>query len=755
MKRRTWLLSAVGAAGTLVVGWSVVPPASRVGSASLMPPTEGDVALNGWIKIRKDGHVVLAMPRSEMGQGVHAGLMMLAADELDTPMEHIHLEQAAHEKLYGNVAMLVSSLPFHPLESEGAEKPFKIEAGEWMVGKIAGALGINATGGSSSLADGWEPVRQAAAAVRSALMMAASMQWKMPLSELTLETGRVVHRGGRSAHFGLLAAFAAGVPLGPVTPKPPAAWSRIGKTTARPDIPSKVFGTAQFGIDVRQEGMLFAAVRMCPMLGGTVAKLDSAKALTMPGVQRVVELPADGGSTAGFAVVARNTWQARQALDAVEVQWAQRSAGALDSSRIEAALWERLEHDEGFAFYSHGDIAKTEAGAAKVVEARYSAPYLAHATMEPMNCTARYAKGALEVWAPTQVPGFARDIAARATGLAPEKVQLHVTLLGGGFGRRLDVDFVAQAARVARACEGTAVQLLWSREEDTTHDFYRPMHVAKLRSVVDAGGQVKSLRIQSAGDAITPRWMERGLPALAGPVDTPDKTTAEGLFDLPYGFEHQHMAHVATRSGVPVGFWRSVGHSHNAFFSESFIDELAAQTGRDPLEFRRALLQKAPRYLAVLNLAADKAGWGQPLPAGRKRGIALHESFGSIVAEVVEVSEQDGRPRVHRVVCAIDCGTVVNPGAVAQQMESSVVYALTAALYGRIDIRDGVVQQDNFPRYPLVTLAQTPLVETWTIASTRPPAGVGEPGVPPLAPAVGNAWFALTGKRLRSLPLTT
>jgi isoquinoline 1-oxidoreductase beta subunit len=425
----------------------------------------------------------------------------------------------------------------------------------------------------------------------------------------------------------------------------------------------------------------------------------------------------------------------------------------LESARIQQSLLDVLQTDKGHTFYEKGDATAAEAAAARVLEATYTAPYLAHATMEPMNCTVRLLDGKLEVWAPTQVPGFARNLAARVAGISVEQVTLHVTYLGGGFGRRLDADFVGQAVRVAMACEGNPVQLLWSREEDTTHDFYRPLHVAQLRAVIDAKGQVRSLRIHSAGDAITPRWMERGLPALAGPVDTPDKTTAEGLFDLPYGFDHQHMAHVATHSGVPVGFWRSVGHSHNAFFSEGFVDELAFETRQDPLAFRQTLLKDAPRYLAVLNLAAEKAGWGTPLPAGQARGIALHASFGSIVAEVVEMSLPDGKPRVHRVVCAIDCGTAINPGLVAQQMESAVVFGLTAALYSRIDIVNGAVQQSNFNNYPMVSLAQAPRVETWIVPSRRPPSGVGEPGVPPVAPAVANALFVLTGKRQRSLPL--
>lgn len=752
MRRRTWILSALGATGALVVGWGILPPRSRLGAPETMLPTAGDVALNGWIKIAQDGSVVLAMPRSEMGQGVHTGLAMLVAEQLDAPLGLVRLEQARDDKIYGNVSMLVASLPFHPLESEGGVKPAKVRLGEWMVGKIARELGINATGGSSSLADAWDVVPVAAAAARAALLGSAAQQWQLPVAELTIQDGRVQHASGKSAHFGELVAGASHSPA-KVALKERKDWRLIGQSAPRMDVPAKVDGTARFGIDVRLPDMLFAAVRMCPMLGGTVATLDDKAALALPGVKKRVSLDAVAGSTAGFAVVAQTSWHARTAVQAVQVQWQQRKDGALDSQRIQQTLLEILKTDKGFTFYEKGDAAAAEAGAARVVEASYSAPYLAHATMEPMNCTAQFKDGKLEVWAPTQVPGFARAVAAKVAGVDVERVTLHVTYLGGGFGRRLDIDFVAQAVRVAMACDGLPVQLLWSRVEDTTHDFYRPLHVAQLRAAVDAKGQVSSLRIHSAGDAITPRWMERGLPALAGPIDTPDKTTAEGLFDLPYGFANQHMAHVATHSGVPVGFWRSVGHSHNAFFSESFVDELAFETKQDPLAFRQALLIDAPRYLAVLNLAAEKAAWGSALPAGHARGIALHESFGSIVAEVVEVSLQDGKPRVHKVVCAIDCGTVINPGLVQQQMEGAVVFGLTAALYGRIDIVDGVVQQRNFDSYPMLSLAQAPRVETWLIPSQRPPSGVGEPGVPPLAPAVANALFVLTGKRQRALPL--
>ncbi|MBK9345051.1 MAG: xanthine dehydrogenase family protein molybdopterin-binding subunit [Burkholderiales bacterium] len=753
MKRRTWILSALGATGAMVVGWGVLPARSRMGSGALMLPTDGDVALNGWIKIAADGGIILAMPRSEMGQGVHTGLAMLVAEELDVPLERVALEQAGHDAIYGNVSMILGSLPFHPLESEGGNKPASVRVGEWVVGKIARELGINATGGSSSIADAWEPLRSAAATARASLLGAAAAQWKVPVAELAVQDGVVRHASGQSGHYGLFAKDAAGAAPTIMAPKDRTAWKLIGKPAKRSDIPAKTNGSARFGIDVRLPGMLFAAVRQCPMIGGTPGTVDAKAALAKPGVHKLVMLDSMGGSTAGFAVVAQSSWHARQALDAVQVQWQQRADGALDTTRIQAAMQEQLKSESGFTFYSKGDAAKAEAAATRTVEADYSAPYLAHATMEPMNCTAQVQAGKVEVWVPTQVPGMARAIAAKVAGVDVDKVTLHVTLLGGGFGRRLDVDFVAQAVRVAMECDGKPVQLLWSREEDTMHDFYRPMHVARLTAAIDAQGAVSSLRIQSAGDAISPRWLERTMPALAGPVDAPDKTASEGLFDLPYGFANQHMAHVATRSGVPVGFWRSVGHSHNAFFSEGFVDELAAQTQQDPYAFRSALLQAAPRYLAVLQLAADKAGWGSALPKGRARGIALHESFGSIVAEVAEVSLQDGKPRVHRVVCAIDCGTVINPNTVAQQMESAVIFGLTAALHGRIDIVEGVVQQSNFGNYPMVQMDQAPVVETWVVPSTRAPGGVGEPGVPPIAPAVANALFALTGKRQRALPL--
>ena len=751
MKRRTWILSALGASGALVVGWSVLPARSRLGDGTLMLSTEGDIALNGWIKISPLGDAVLAMPRSEMGQGVHTALAMLAAEELDLPLTRVRLEQAGADAIYGNVAAFVSTAWFHPRETESGAPAASVRVGHWMLGKVAREMGINMTGGSTTVADLWEPVRMAAATARAALLGAAAARWKVAVDDIQVANG-AMQAGGQQAHYGELVADAAGRKVGTVKPKDAKDWKLIGKPTPRTDIAAKTHGTAQFGIDVRLPGMLFASLRQCPMLGGSVASLDGKDALALPGVRKLVPLAAAAGSTAGYAIVADTTWHARQALDAVKVDWQAPAGDVLDTEKINAALHSALDSDGGFVFHARGDIDAAEAGATRKFTALYQAPYLAHATLEPMNCTAQLKDGVVDLWVPTQVPQMAVEAAARTAGVNKAQVRLHVTLLGGGFGRRLEVDTVVQAVHVAMQCDGRPVQLTWSREEDTTHDFYRPMHVAKLQAAVDAAGQIASLRIQSAGDAIGPRYFERNVPAMAGPFDTPDKTGSEGLFDLPYGIAHQKMSHVATRSGVPVGFWRSVGHSHNAFFSEGFIDELAGETQQDPLQLRLQLLQHAPRHAAVLQLAANQFGWGKAVPQGRARGIALHESFGSIVAQAVEVSLQDGLPRVHRVVCAIDCGTVVNPDTVAQQMESCVVFALTAALYGRIDIREGRVQQSNFYDYPMLKLAQAPRVETHIVPSTRAPSGVGEPGVPPLAPAVAGALFALTGKRQRALP---
>ena len=757
MKRRAMLLTGLGAAGVLVVGWGLLPPRSRLGAPEIQPLADGEVGLNGWIKIGADGRVLLAMNRSEMGQGVHTALAMLVAEELDVPLARVQLVQAGHETLYGNVASFIDMLPFHPSEREPGAETRTVKTAQWVVSKVARELGINVTGGSTSVSDAWEVLRRAAATARAQLVGAASLRWRLPADELSVKDGVISHPSGPSGHFGEFAKAAAATPPGTVQLKDATHWRLIGRPAPRIDLAAKTDGSALFGIDVRQPDQLFAVMRHCPVLGGSAGRADVDAVLRLPGVERIVRVGSYGGSTAGIAVIARTYWHARQAAQALEVDWRVPPAGVPDSRAILQALEhtarDAAQHEGGFAFYRRGDAGPAMNAAVRRIEAAYRAPYLAHVTMEPINCTAQVKDGQVTVWAPTQVPGLARAMAARAAGVPESAVTLHVTYLGGGFGRRLDVDVVGQAVRVALEAAGRPVQLVWPREEDITHDFYRPAGAALLRAGIDAEGRVAALTITSAGDAITPRWMERTLPALAGPVDTPDKSVADGLFDLPYAIPNERIAHVATRSGVPIGYWRSVGHSHNAFFSESFIDELAHELGHDPVAFRLSMLKDAPRHAAVLRLAVQRAGWGTPLPPGRARGVALHESFGSVVAEVFEVSLVEGRPRVHRVVCAADIGTVVNPGIVAQQMESAVIFGLSAALHGRIDIVGGAVQQRNFPDHPIVRLTDAPMIETHLVPSSRPPSGVGEPGTPPVAPALANALFVLTGKRQRELPL--
>ncbi len=758
MNRRRWILSALGAGGALLVGWSLLPARSRLGGRDALPVVDGGVALNGWIRIGLDGSVSLVMPRSEMGQGVHTALAMLVAEELDVPLAAVRLEPVGADSRYGNVSAAVEAMLFFSAEdTEPGRQTASVRASHWLLGKLTRELGVNVTGGSSSISDLFPVLPLAAATARAQLLGAASLQWKLPVAEMSVREGIISHPSGPKAHFGEFARAAAITPPGEVQLKPRSAWALVGSSPPRTDLPAKVDGSALFGIDVRQPGQLFAVVRHCPFIDGDAGPVSNIDAvLRMPGVLRVVALGRHAGSTRGYAVVGRTTWHAQQGAQALQVDWQPPPRALMSSGEIldalEAAALRAARGEGGFAFRDQGDVAAASGG--REVQAAYRVPYLAHAPMEPINCTARVAGGRVDIWAPTQVPSFARAIAAQVGGVDEAAVTLNVTYLGGGFGRRLEVDFIGQAVRVAMETGGAPVQLLWPREEDLAHDFYRPAGAAVLTARLDTQGQPLSLAVGTAGDAIMPRFYERVFPQFAGPVDPPDRTTAEGLFDLPYRIPHLRVRHEATRHRVPVGSWRSVGHSQNAFFGESFIDELAHAAGADPLAWRLGLLQHLPRHAAVLKMAADQAGWGRPLPAGQARGVALHESFGSIVAMVVEVAAQrEGMPRVRRVVAAVDCGTVVHPGIVAQQMESAVVFGLTAALHSRIDIEGGQVRQRNFPDYPLLTLAETPRIETHILRSERAPGGMGEPGTPPVAPALANAIFALTGQRLRELPL--
>lgn len=738
--RRRFILGGLGVAGALIIGWGVMPPRQRLHAANPLPANDGEVTLNGWIRMARDGTVTVAMPHSEMGQGVFTALPMLVAEELDVPLSMVKIEQAPIDKIFGNVAMLQDGLPFHP-DNTGTLK----ETARWLTGKAARELGLMVTGGSSSVKDTWVPMREAGATARAMLIAAAVKQWGVPASECRTEDGAVLHASGKRASYGELAEQAVASTPGTIRLKDPKDFKLIGTAQPRRDSAAKVNGSAAYGLDARPAGLLFAAVKMSPTIGGSVKKVDADAVKTLAGVIRVVDISSAASGMAGVAVIAKSYWQAKQALAALPVIWNEGPNAQLSTEAVFRELRAKLDSESGFTYHEAGSPEPSRA--LKTVKAEYVAPFLAHAPMEPVNCTAQVKDGKVTLWAATQSPSIAVDAAARIAKVDAEDVQLHVTYLGGGFGRRLEIDMVAQAVAIALQADGAPVQLIWSREADTAHDFYRPAALARFSAALDEAGEVVAYDNKIASGSITHQVLERVF-GLAGAG--PDKTTAEGAFDMPYEFAHQRIAHVTVPTPVPIGYWRSVGHSYNAFFKESFVDELAHAAGKESVEFRRGYLKNHPRHLAVLDAAVARAG--KPAP-GRAHGVALHQSFGSIVAQVAEVSLDGSEIRVHKVTCAIDCGIAVNPNIIAQQMESGIVFGLSAALFGEITIKDGKVQQANFHDYPVLRMNQVPVVDTVIIRSAEPPEGVGEPGTPPIAPAVANAVFALSGKRLRSLPL--
>lgn len=750
--RRRFILGTLGVAGALAIGWGVLPPRQRLTTAQPLPTGDGEVAFNGWVKIARDGTVTITLAKSEMGQGVVTALCMLLAEELDADWSRVRWQPSPIDKIYNNVATVVDGLPVHPDTDN-----LVLDAVKWLTAKTMREVGVMMTGGSSSVKDLWLPMRQAGAAAREMLVGAAAVQWGIPAADCGTENGEVIAPDGRRLAYGALAAAAAQQPM-PSSPalKPLERFKLIGRPTRRIDTPGKIDGSARFGIDALPEGLLYASVKMCPTLRGRAQRHDDATARARRGVKAVVAVEPLNGGTGGVAVIADHPWRARQAADALDVVWEHGELASFGSAAAMDQLASAARSEKGFAFYETGEVDAALAGAAQRIEAEYRAPWLAHAALEPINCTVLFEGNKATVWVSTQVPGLARSAAADALGLPDEAVTVHVMLLGGGFGRRLEVDFIAQAAAIAKAVPGQPVQTIWSREQDTKHDIYRPACVARFEAGFDADKRLVAWKNTSAGQAIVPQVLKRvfGLPG-----GGPDKTASEGAFDQAYEWPAARIAHATVGLPLQIGFWRSVGHSHQAFFKEGFLDECAHAAGADPLAFREALLQKHPKQLAVLRAAAKAAGWGTPSPAapnGAKtaRGIALHDSFGSTVAQVAEVSlGPDKAIRVHRVWCAVDCGFAVNPAGIRQQMESAVVFGLSAALHGGVEIVDGQVQQGNFHDQPIVRLNEAPRVDTVIVPSNEHPEGVGEPGLPPIAPAVANALFALTGQRLRSLPL--
>ncbi len=689
--RREFLQAASVAGAGLVIGLHL-PSRPRVGP---------------WLRISPDERVLILVDRSEMGQGVATALPMLVAEELEADWSKIVIEFAPADKAYIN-----------PL------------------------FGMQGTGGSTSVRAAWAPLRKAGAAAREMLISAAAETWGVDKSECRAEQGAVVHRASnRRLTYGQLVGKAATLPVPQDVPlKDPKDWKLLGTSAPRLDTPPKVDGTAQFGIDVKVPEMLVAVVARCPVFGGKAASFDAAKAKAVPGVSHVVPI------SSGVAVVANGYWPAKKGRDSLGITWDEGPNAAVTSASVSQLLTERAGQ-AGVVARHDGDPDAGRAGAATKLDADYELPFLAHATMEPMNCTAHVRADGVDIWAPTQFQTGVQGLGAKIGGVAPEKVTVHTTYLGGGFGRRFELDFIQEALETSKAV-GAPVKVVWSREDDVQHDQYRPACVHRLQAGLDPNGQpvVWTHRIvaPSIMARVFPQYVKNGL----------DGEAVEGGVGMPYAIPNVHVDYLLTDTGVPVGFWRSVNNSFNAFVVEGFIDELAHAARKDPYEYRRDLLAKAPRHLGVLNLAASKAGWGSPPPAGRSRGIAVWKAFESYVAEVAEISiAKDGAVRVHRVVCAVDCGPVVNPAIVEAQMQGGIVYGLTAALWGEITIDKGRAKQSNFHDYRMLRMADMPEVEVHIVPSTDPQGGVGEPGTPPIAPAVCNAIFAATGKRIRKLPI--
>ena len=708
VSRRDFLKTGATVGGGLVLGIALRAGARTRGGQS-QAGKAGPFEPNAFLRVATDGAVTIIVPQSEMGQGVATSLPMLVAEELDADWKTVRYEQAPADKAYAN-----------PL------------------------LGMQLTGGSTSVRSFWEPLRLAGAAARAMLIAAAAKAWGVEAGTCQTENGTVVHKAsGRKMTYGELAAAAGQLPVPKTAPlKSPAEFTILGKPLHRLDTPLKVDGRAAFGIDAAPEGALVATVERCPTFGGKAAKVDDAAAKKVPGVRMVVPI------SSGVCVIADTFWAAKKGREALKVTWDNGPLAGLTSDKITQAF-EAAAKTAGTVARNEGDAAKALASAAKRIDAVYQVPYLAHATMEPMNSTASVTKTRCDVWSPIQAQTMAQETAMAITGLPRESVFIHTMFLGCGFGRRGETDFIADAAEASKAA-GAPVRVIWTREDDIRHDHYRPATYNTLSAGLDAKGQPTAWQARIVGPSIFAAH-GRIMSLKTGQVDP---TSVEGLADLAYEIPNYHVEYIENEPGVPVGFWRSVGDSQNCFIAESFMDEIAAAGKQDPYELRRALLANHPRPRGVLELAATKAGWGKPLPAGTFRGIAMSQPYGSYVAEVVEVSvANDGSVKVHRVVCAIDCGLHINPDTITAQMEGGIVYGLTAALYGNISIAGGAVEQGNFNDYQMLRFQDMPAVEVYIMDSTEAPGGVGEPGVPTLAPAVCNAIFAATGKRIRRLPI--
>jgi isoquinoline 1-oxidoreductase beta subunit len=707
MERREFLRFSVAASGGLLIGL-YLPGASRLAAADERPVSV--FMPNAFLRIGTDERVTVIVNHSEMGQGVYTALPMLLAEELDADWDKIAYESAPVDPKYN-----------HPV------------------------FGMQITGGSSSVWSGFEQYRNAGAAARAMLIAAAAQQWNADPATLRTESGAVLDGTKRKLSYGQLTEAAAKMtPPARVTLKDPKSFKLIGKPIKRLDTPEKISGKAVFGIDIKNPGMLTAVVARAPVFGAKVKSFDDSRARNMQGVHKIVAVPS------GVAVVADTFWQAKVARDAVRIEWDEGEMVSFSTSQMMQKFREQA-NSPGTSVRRDGDPDAALAKAAQKIEAVYEVPYLSHLMMEPLNCAVDLRADSCEIWTGTQFQTVDRAAAAKAAGLPNEKVQIHTTYLGGGFGRRAtpQSDFVVEAVYVAKAA-GVPVKAVWTREDDMQGGWYRPAFLHAIVGGVDASGNPVSWRSRLVGQSIMSGTM---FEAMMMKGKAYDPASVEGVDDLPYEIPNLSVESHQAQVGVPVQWWRSVGHSHTGFATECFIDELAALGSKDPYEFRRALLMKHPRHLAVLDLAAQKAGWGKPLPKGRGRGIAVHFAFGSYNAQVAEVSVTDGKVRVHRIVSVVDCGHYVNPGIIAAQLEGGAIFGASAALYQELTFENGRLQQTNFHTFPVMRMNECPEIETHIVESNEKSGGIGEPGVPCTAPAIANAVFGATGKRVRKLPI--
>ncbi|MCC2112767.1 MAG: xanthine dehydrogenase family protein molybdopterin-binding subunit [Hyphomicrobiales bacterium] len=741
LTRRIFLIGSAAIGGTVLAGLGLgIGYLSTVDVDGLDAGIrdDGTVDLSAWINIAPDNTITIYVPFLEMGQGTHTGLGQLVAEELGLDLNadnvrvtHPSVELSAHS----NWTMILNERP------EQASGPFY-----WLGKRVIAAMGMVATGGSTAMVGNWTLMRQAGAVARETLKAAAAKELGEPPSRLLLGYARYGTADGKDITFGELATKAAKeTPPTTGALKPANQFEVIGQSLPRKDIPAKVAGRASFGFDIRLDGMLFAALHQAPQFGAKLAKLEESDIRSRRGIVEIVKMED------AVAVVADNSWRALEALAALDVTWTPPptpvdSTAAIDQLRV------ALEAKPLTREVSEGDVAGAITRSMRIVEAVYETPYLAHATMEPMNTTILWANdGSVEVWSPTQSSSLARAAVAKVE--KPKRITVHVTFAGGGFGRRAETDFVFYAAKVAHALKGRPVQTFWSREEDMRHDAYRPAALARMVAATDGRGRLDGLQVKLAAASLSNSYMARNVGMNSAPDS--DAATLEGVLHTPYRIKSRSVGAVDLASPVfPLGYWRSVGHSNNAFFMEAFIDECAHADGIDPAEFRLNHLDPAGRHAAVLKKLIEVSHWTGPGGNGRGRGLALHESFRGIVGAVLDIAVDGKTVNLQKAILVADCGTIINPQLVEMQMQGGFLFGLTAAIHGRIDVVDGAVDQSNFLDYQMLTLAAAPPIDVHLMPSGELPSGVGEPGTPPAAPALVNAIFAATGERVRTLPIS-